>query len=81
MVWIVSMISFLGCWPLLFSLEWWDRSLVRVVRFPNHLPLEGNDRIQNFWAITGDLQYPGNYLDTHRDEEILYNQPSNVDTI
>jgi hypothetical protein len=39
---------FLGWWPLLFSLEWWSCFLVWGVWFPNHLPLEGTNRIQNF---------------------------------
>jgi hypothetical protein len=39
---------FLGWWPLLFSLEWWGRSLVRGAWFPSYLQLEGTDRIKSF---------------------------------
>jgi hypothetical protein len=33
--------------------------LVRGTWFPSRLPLEGTDHIQIFWAVTGDLRYPG----------------------
>jgi hypothetical protein len=48
----------LSWWPHLFSLERWGCFLVLGVWFPNHLPLEGTDRIRMFWVITGSLQYP-----------------------
>jgi hypothetical protein len=38
----------LGGWPLLFSLEWWGRFLVRGVWIPSRLPLEGTNHIQGF---------------------------------
>jgi hypothetical protein len=60
MVWIIPGISsFLVGGPSSFSLECWGRSLVWGVWFPSHLPLEGTDLIQKFWAITDGPRYPG----------------------
>jgi hypothetical protein len=38
-MWMAPEISFLGGWPLLFSLEWWGLYPVRGVWLPGHLLL------------------------------------------
>jgi hypothetical protein len=66
MTWIVLGISsVLGWWPLLYSLQWWDRFLVQGVLFPSHLLLLGTDRIQGFLGHNRRPTVPEvNYPDT-----------------
>jgi hypothetical protein len=56
---ILSRLVYLGWWAHLFSLERWGCFLVPGVCFPNHMPQEGTDRIQQFWAVTDGPRYPG----------------------
>jgi hypothetical protein len=53
---------FLGRRHPLYSLEWWGHFLLWGVWFPNHLSLEGTDRIQNLghnrWPTEPRVNYP-----------------------
>jgi hypothetical protein len=60
MAWFISEISsFLGWWPLLFNLEWWEPSLSMGCMVPQSFAAGGNRSYLKFWVVIGGPQYPG----------------------
>jgi hypothetical protein len=55
---------FLGWWPLLFSLVWWGHFPGMGCMIPQPFAAGGNRLYAEFWAITGDPQYPGYFTPT-----------------